>query len=125
MQVIVLLCNGTRQASGKPCVPKSIYALSCRLLRIVRSSGVVHNFLDKSDVRFHELHQTLDTVCSDLHSKCVGGEKKSDTVISFEDEELVWKSYVLGFDTPKEYSLLLCRSPLLFMWWARTERSVI
>ena len=85
----------TRQASGKPYPPKSTYALLCVLLRIVHSNGVVHNFLDKSDVRFCVLHQTLDTVISDLHSKGVGAEKKSANVISFEDEELLWKSCVI------------------------------
>ena len=64
-------------------------------MRIVHSNGVVHNFLDKSDVHFREPHQTLDTVCSDLHSKGVGAEKKSATVISFEDEGLLGKSYVI------------------------------
>ena len=50
----------TRQASGKPYPPKSTYALLCVLLRIVHSNGVVHNFLDKSDVRFRVLHQTFN-----------------------------------------------------------------
>ena len=36
----------TRQASGKPYSPTSIYALLCGLLGIVHSNGIVHNFLD-------------------------------------------------------------------------------
>lgn len=35
----------------------------------------------------------------------MSAEKKSATVTSFEDEELLWKSCVLGFDTPR--SLLI------------------
>ena len=85
-----MLCNREiRQASGKPYSPKSINPLLCGLLRIVHNNGVVHDFLNKSDVHFRELHQILDTVCTDLHSKGVGAEKKSATVISFEDEELL------------------------------------
>ena len=37
----------TRQASGKPYPPKSIYALLCGLLRIVRSNGVLKNVTEK------------------------------------------------------------------------------
>ena len=73
----------TRQESGKPYPPTSIYGLLCGILRIVRGNGVSFNFLDKSDIRFHDLHQTLDCVCCDLHSKGVGADKKSASVISF------------------------------------------
>ena len=58
----------TQQESGKPSPPKTLYSLLCGLLRITRSNKVPFNFFDKSDATFHELHLTLDIVCSELHS---------------------------------------------------------
>ena len=91
----------TRQESGKPYPPTSIYGLLCGILRIVRGNGVPFNFLDKSDIRFRDLHQTLDRVCCDLHSKGVGADKESASVISFEDEDLFWETGAVGFETPR------------------------
>ena len=62
----------TRQACGKLYPPKTLYALLCGLLRVARSKGSTLNFLDKSDVRFKDLHLTMDSVCSQLHSKGIG-----------------------------------------------------
>ncbi len=59
----------TRQSSGEPYPPKSIYSLLCGLLRVARERGSVLNFLDKTDVRFRKLHLTMDSVCSKLHSE--------------------------------------------------------
>ena len=42
----------TRQSSGEPYPPKSIYSLLCGLLRVAREKDFVLNFLDQSDVRF-------------------------------------------------------------------------
>ena len=66
----------TRQENGKPYPPRSIYLLLCGLYRVCKGNGgVPFNFLDKADSRFHDLHNTLDTVFSTLHAQ--GVEKVS------------------------------------------------
>ena len=52
----------TRQDSGSPYHPKTLYSLLCGLLRISRANGVPFNFLDRSDISFQEFHNTLDTL---------------------------------------------------------------
>ena len=51
----------TRQESGKPYPPKSLYMLLCGLLRISRSEGGPFNFLDKTTLvsRTFTIHLTL------------------------------------------------------------------
>ena len=91
----------TRQACGKLYPPKTLYALLCGLLRVARSKGSTLNFLDKSDVRFKDLHLTMDSVCSQLHSKSIGAVRKSASVITYADEDLFWERGVLGLDNPR------------------------
>lgn len=59
----------TRQENGQCYPPKSLYGLLCGIQRVTRDNKVPFNFLDKKDIRFDDFHKTLDTVCSDLHSK--------------------------------------------------------
>ena len=91
----------TRQANGQPYPPKSIYGLLCGIQRINRDNKVPFNFLEKTDVRFQELHKTLDSVCSDLHSRGIGAKTKSADVISYEDEDSLWREGLLGCGSPR------------------------
>ena len=91
----------TRQANGQPYPPKSIYGLLCGIQRINRDNKVPFNFLEKTDVRFQELHKTLDSVCSDLHSHGIGAKTKSADVISYEDEDSLWREGLLGCGSPR------------------------
>ena len=67
----------------------------CGLLRIARSNKVPFNFLDKSDARFHELHLTLDSVCTQRVYTCA--QTKAAVIISYEDEDLFWRVGVRGY----------------------------
>ena len=91
----------TRQENGQPYPPKSLYSLLCGLYRHSRANGVSFNFMDKGDIRFRDLHYTLDSLFSELHSKGIGASSKGAAVISFEDEELLWEKEVLTFANPK------------------------
>ena len=66
-----------------------------------RNTGSSLNFMNKSDLRFKDLHRTMDSVCSQLHSEGVGAFKKTAAVISFDDEQLLWDAGLLGLDDPK------------------------
>lgn len=47
-----------------------------------------------------ELHLTMDSICSCLHSEGVGANKKSAEVISFKDEQCLWNKGVLALNNP-------------------------
>ena len=97
----------THQESGKPYPATSIYLLLCGLFRISRSKGVLFNFLDKTDSRFRDLHNTTDSVCSNLHAGGVGAQKKAAHVISAEDEDLFWEKKVMSLETPRSLQNLV------------------
>ena len=90
----------TRQKSGKPYPPK-LYNILCGIYRTCRDNGLPFKFLDKSDARFCELHRTLDSVCSKLHSEGVGASKKSASIISITDEDLFWDGGIVSYDSPQ------------------------
>ena len=91
----------TRQEDGTCYPPIMIYSLLCGLYRITRSNDVPLNFIDKNNSDFRSLHQTLDYHFSELHSEGVGADRKSGSVISFEDEEILWAKKLLSYDNPK------------------------
>ena len=91
----------TRQSDGTPYPPKSLYSLLCGLHRITQDNQVSFSFLDKTDSRFMALHKTLDSVCSDLHSRGIGANSKAAGVISYEHEDLFWEVGALSYDTPR------------------------
>ncbi len=86
----------TRQEDGSCYPPKTIYSLLCGLDRITRSNGVPFNFMEKSNTDFRILHQTLDFCFSELHSEGIGADRKSASVISFEDEDILWEKRLLS-----------------------------
>ena len=90
----------TRQGSGKPYPPKSLYSILCGLQHVNHSNGVRFNFLDKEDLRFTELHKTLDTVFSDLHSQGIGASTTSAPVVSVKDEDVLLDEKVMSMDDP-------------------------
>ena len=67
----------------------------------LRENKVPFNILEKSDIRFRDLHLTLNTVCIALRMEGIGADVKHVLVISKEDEATLWSSGVLGSDTPE------------------------
>ena len=45
--------------------------------------------------------RTLDTVSSELHREGIGAQHKSASVISYEDENVLWERRLLGDDLPR------------------------
>jgi hypothetical protein len=91
----------TRQENGSNYPPKSIYSLLCGIQRVTRENNVPFSFLDKNDLRFKDLHRTLDSICSDLHSRGIGADVRSALVISYEHEDMFWQSGALGYCSPR------------------------
>ena len=59
------------------------------------------NFLDKKDVRFQQLHHSLDVHFNNLHSSGIGRQVNHAEVISKQEENKLWESGVLGDSDPK------------------------
>ena len=89
----------TRKENGDS--PSLIRQLLAAIQRILKKNKVPLNIFDKSDLRFLELHNTLDVICVGLRKKGIGAEVHHADMIPMEHEERMWSSGVLGVDTPK------------------------
>ena len=70
------------------------------------------NLFDKADLRFSDLHNTLDGVCVKLRKEGIGASVHHAPIITLEDENLFWSSGALGPDNPS--SLLRAMAGLHF-----------
>ena len=64
--------------------------------------GDTPDFLSKKDTRFRDLQGTLEYTFSDLRRTGVGAEVKHTPVITKEEENQIWRTGVMGTDTPKQ-----------------------
>ena len=103
----------TRQENGNPYPPKSLYGLLCGIHSITMENKVPFNFLDKTNISFKDLHKTLDSVCSQLHSSGIGADVKSSMVISYEHEDRLWQHGALSYDYPRG----LFHAVYIFLCW--------
>lgn len=71
------------------------------LNRTLQSNNAPFSIIDKHDIRFRELFNTLDLVSSTLHREGVGAVKKSACIIEVEHENLFWEKKLLGYSTPR------------------------
>ena len=91
----------TRREDKKPYPPSTIRNLVSGLNRVLQSNKAPFSVLNRGDVRFRELVNTLDSVSSKLHSEGVGVSKDSAVVIDVKHEDLFWEKGLLGYSTPK------------------------
>ena len=101
----------TRREDGKVYPPATIRNLVSGLNRILQENKAPFSVLDRHDLRFRKLHNTLDTVSSNLHREGVGVSKESAAVITADDEALFWAKGALGSSLPK-----LLQHTVFFMW---------
>ncbi len=67
---------------------------------MLQSNNVALNLFDTSDLRFMDLHKTLDTVCVALRKEGIGASVKHAAVISLTDENIMWEKGILGTSAP-------------------------
>ncbi len=67
----------------------------------LQRNRVPFSVLDKHNVRFRELFNTLDVVSSTLHREGVVAERKSAAVIEFEHENVFWETGLLCCSSPR------------------------
>ena len=90
----------TKKENGLPYPASTLRSLLAALQRTLHSNRVPFNIFDKADMRFRDLHMTLDTVCVALRKEGIGADVKHAAVISLEHEELMWKKGAIGVDSP-------------------------
>ena len=92
----------TRKANGDFYPPRTVHQLLCGVLRHMRDiNPECPNFLDKKDSRFKPLQGAMDAHFHLLHSSGIGREIKYARVLTKDDEEKLWRSGVMGTNTPK------------------------
>ena len=92
----------TRKSNGERYPPATLHHLLCGLLRHFRQQNPgCPNFMDKKDLRFRELHGTLDAHFHQLHSEGIGRQVQHAEIITKSKENQLWKSGVMGISTPR------------------------
>ena len=95
---------GTRTTEGKEYVPRTIIMLLAGLHRFVVERNPYSeylNFMNKKDPSFRGLWSTCDRLFRQLRGKGIGSKPKTTTLISSEDEDILWEKGILGSETPK------------------------
>ena len=91
----------TRNKSGDPYPPKTIYSLLTGILRHMTTENPSYpNFLEKKPA-FVNLHRSLDNVFKKLREEGVGADAKHTATITIEEENLLWSKGVLNTTTPR------------------------
>ena len=92
----------TRKSNGERYPPATLHHLLCGLLRHFRQQNTgCPNFMDKKDLRFWELHGTLDVHFHQLLSEGIGRQVQHAEIITKSEENQLWKSGVMGTSTPR------------------------
>ena len=99
--VLRLFVLEVRKGNGEKYPPATIRSLRSGLHREMGKNRVPFSFMDGGDLRFRELHLTLDSVSSELHREGIGVGRKSAVIVSIEDEDQFWSSGALGTAFPE------------------------
>lgn len=90
----------TKKENGEPYPATTIRSLLSGIQRTLQANKLPFNLFDKSDLRFRDLHNTLDCVSVSLRKKGVGTEVNHSAVMSIEDENAIWDKGVAGDSSP-------------------------
>ena len=91
----------TQREGGNPYPPASLRCLLSALNRILQDNKAPISVFNKKDPQFRHLMHTFDSVSSDLHWEGVDAQRKSASVITYEDENVLWEKGLLGDDSPR------------------------
>ena len=90
----------TRKKDGNPYPPRSLYLISCGLLRHLRDEKVYDkNFMDTKNLEFTEFRRVLDARMKELLKQGFGTKVKQAQPILPEDESKLWENGVFGDKT--------------------------
>ena len=86
-----------RKQDCSPYPPRSLYLISCGLLRYLRDCGVYDkNFLDLKNLEFTDFRKILDARMKELLSLGYETNRKQAQTILPEDENIIWSKEVFG-----------------------------
>ena len=91
----------TRKESGENYPGTTLGQMLSAFQRVLHTNKVPFNIFDKHDLHFHELRNTLDTVCVELRKQGIGTETSHAPVIISEHKIMIWESGVFGFEPPE------------------------
>ncbi len=92
----------TRNQRGEPYPPKSLYNMTCAIVREMRTQNAAYpNFMNKQDPAFTRFTNTMDNLFKSLRAAGVGSCSNPTEGISNDEEKLLWSSGVLDTKTPK------------------------
>ena len=97
-----------RKKDGSKYPHATIHLILCSLQCIMRRNNS-HPFdiFDKKDVRFRRFHGTMETTYQNLHKEGVGVEIRHASIISEEEEAILWEWQILGCHSPSGKSFCL------------------
>ena len=91
----------TRREDGNPYPPGTLRSLLSALNRIMQANKAPFSIYDKRDLRFRDLMKTMDSVSSELHRQGIGAQRKHASVITQDDETMLWEQRRLGDTSPR------------------------
>ena len=92
-----------RKQDGQHYPPTTLQSLLSGILRYMREQhGDTPDFLSKKDWRFRGLRGTIESTYSELRKNGIGAEVKHTPIVTKEEEDQLWRSGVMGTDTPKQ-----------------------
>ena len=93
----------TRKENGQPYPPKTLFNLLSGLQRYIRENKAnPFNILDQKKGDFLPLHNVMDSFFRQLHSEGIGTNPQQSSIISIEEEDLLWRKGVMGVSNPKQ-----------------------
>ena len=95
---------GTRSANGKEYLPRTITMLLSGLHRHIvdkNPSGEHLNFMNKRNPAYRGLWSACDRLFRELRAKGIRAKPKTAAIITFVEEDTLWKKGILGMDTPR------------------------
>ena len=120
-RVLCLFVVEARKANGCPYPARTLYHLLSGLLRYCRSCHpTCPNFLDPKDARFKKLQGTMDTRFRKLRQEGIGAEVKHASIISTDEENMLWERGILGTSSPLALLRSVIWKGILPSRWRRT-----
>ncbi|XP_048775370.2 zinc finger MYM-type protein 2-like [Ostrea edulis] len=93
-----------RRKDGKEYPAKTLFYISCGILRYLRDHGTHDKILlDAGDPRFADFRKILHSKIKDALSRGVGGKRKQADPILSEDETTIWERGVFGMNNAETF----------------------
>ena len=117
----------TQQKNGTKYPATTLYQLLCGVNHFMRSVDAhAPNAIDQKIPDFKELHCTMDSIFRSLLVKGVGARVKHASVITREEENLLWEQGVLNLNNPLGLlrAVFYSNGKVFFLWEGNEHRNL-